>query len=53
MVSFFHFGIEVECILGGEEKLQKLQGAKTMKELFDALDQFVRSKQVDSLEEAA
>jgi hypothetical protein len=53
VVYFFHFGIEVECLLGGEEKLQKLQGAKTIKELFDALDQFVRSKQVDSIKEAA
>ncbi len=53
MVSFLFSGIEVEGLLRREEKLQKLQGAKTIEELIEALDQFVRSKQVDSLEEAA
>jgi hypothetical protein len=39
--------------LKAEEKFQKLQGEKSMKELIAALGQFVGSKQVDSLERAA
>lgn len=40
-------------LLKAEEKFQKLQGAKGMKELIAALDQFVGAKQVDSIQKAA
>jgi hypothetical protein len=45
--------LSLPYLLKAEEKFQKLQGARVMKELIAALDQFVGAQQVDSLEKAA